>query len=336
MKFKHIIFFSLLISVLLSCNSNPLDINTKDVNISLNFVNLDSIFVNFSENELKKEIKKSPILDDEILAYELGYCLEVGPLEDSGTVQRIKLFVQDPYISRVEQTIQKKFGNLSLVKKTIKEGMEHLNYHFPKGKFPQNIVFMNSRFNSSIFCTEREIGVSLERYLGAKEKVIEELPSQDFHQWIKDKMDARYLERDVLTGWISTHYVDIDNQNLAAAMISWGKIIYLTEAAFPKTDKSIIIRYTTDELKWAEDNEFAFWNYLVKEKLLFSNNEREYSNYLNFAPFTIGLPQKGPDRLGQYLGWKIIQSYMKAHPKTSLQELVKLNYNEIIQEYEIK
>ena len=56
---------------------------------------------------------------------------------------------------------------------------------------------------------------------------------------------------------------------------------------------------------------------------------------LNDGPFTIGLPEKGPDRLGQFLGWRMIQIYMEKND-ISLEALVKVPYNEILQAYEIE
>ena len=56
---------------------------------------------------------------------------------------------------------------------------------------------------------------------------------------------------------------------------------------------------------------------------------------LNEGPFTIGLPEESPDRLGQYLGWKIVHDYM-SKKDISLEELIKTPYNNILQEYEIE
>lgn len=325
--------FGLLLTV--SCSHNPLDVNPDGISIGINYIHLDSIFVNTPANGLEKAIEKSGIRSDQILAYELGQCLGVGPLADSGTTNRIKLFVNDPFVRRVEKRIHEKFTNLSERKAKINSGFQYLKYHFPNGKVPQNIVFLNSHFASNAFCTENEIGISLERYLGTKTDVIQELPDP-IYQWVKDGMDAQYLERDALTAWIMTHYVPEVNGNTAEQMIRWGKIIFLTEAAFPDAEKNLILRYSPSDYQWALDNEFAFWQYLVNEKLLFSENERDHANFLNEGPFTIGLPEKGPDRLGQFLGWRMVWSYMKENPSTKLTDLIQLPYNEILQAYEIE
>lgn len=331
---KSIFWLGLGLLLTTACSHDPLDVDPAGTGVNIKFVNLDSIFVHTPEQDLQSTIKAAGTKEREVLDYELGQCIGVGRLSDTGTTRRIKLFVNDPFVSRVEKRIGEKFSDLSARKAKISEGFRYLKHHFPQGKIPSNIVFINSLFASNAFCTQSEIGIGLERYLGAQNDVIKELPDPIF-QWIKDGMDARYLERDALTAWIMTHYVPEVSGNTAEQIIRWGKIIYLTEAAFPNEPESLIMRYTEEDYKWALDNEYAFWEYLVKEKLLFSDNLRDQANFLNEAPFTIGLPEKGPDRLGQFLGWRIVRSYMKENPDTKLSDLVNIPYNNILQAYEI-
>ena len=335
MNFKTIFCFLFLGLFLFSCSNDPLDVSPNEKDLKINYVNLDSIFVNSSEDKLISNIQSQNLKTEQILAYQLGHCLGIGNLQDSGTASRIKTFVNDTYVGKLEKEISKKFSNLNTRKSKINKGFLYLNHHFPNGKTPTNIVFMNSFFASNVFCTENEIGIGLERYLGPKNELIKMLPDQEFFQWIKDGMLDKYMERDVLTAWIMTHYVPEKKSNTAEAIVNWGKIIYLTEAAIPKEEKSIILRYSKKDFDWAMDNEYAFWKYLVDEKLLFSDNEKTQSNFLKDAPFTIGLPEKGPDRLGQFLGWRMIHSYMMQYPETTLQELIKIPYNTILQEYEV-
>lgn len=336
MNNKIIFWLFLLPFSLISCKRDPLNITITQKDLGIRFINLDSIFVATPQDKLQTIIQEQNLFPNQILSYELGHCLQMGQLNDSTTIMNIKNFVNDPYISRVEKRIKEQFSQLAQIKSTITDGFLHLNHHFPQGKMPKNIVFLNSLYASNVFCTENEIGIGLERYLGPKTDVIQELPSQEFFQWIKDGMLPEYLERDVLTAWIMTHYVPETKQNTADAIVRWGKIIYLTEAAFPDIDKNRIIRYSKKDYEWAMQNEYSFWKYLVNEKLLFSENDRDQANFLNDAPFTIGLPEKGPDRLGQFLGWRMIQVYMEKHPDTPLEKLVHIPYNRILQEYEIK
>ena len=111
--------------------------------------------------------------------------------------------------------------------------------------------------------------------------------------------------------------------------------MYIVHACFPNKPYAYALRYSDENYKWAEENEFAFWEYLVKEELLFKNNLRDKTNFLNEGPYTLGLPEQGPDRLGQFLGFKMVLNYMANNKDLSLQELLALNYNTILQAYEI-
>jgi len=334
--FRSVLSAAALLFVLANCSHDPLDVSTDGVSVSIGYRNLDSLLVNTEKGQLQSALLQWHATIPEVIDYELGYCLSAGRVSDTGMVNHVYAFRNDAYIVRLEKRIASTFKDLPQRHQKIADGFRYLKAHFPDVKVPKNVVYMNSFFASSAFCTENDIAIGLDRYLGAKTDVIAELPNREFYEWIKEGMEPRYLERDAVAAWIMTHIVpEKDGQNTIEAIIRWGKILYLTEAAFPQAEKNLIIRYTPVDYEWALKNERAFWDHLVEHKLLFEKNEQDQSNFLKEGPFTPGLPEKGPDRLGQFLGWRIIQSYMEQYEVT-LPELLQLPYTELLQEYEIK
>lgn len=332
--FSWLVVSSILL-VTAACSHDPFDVSTEGVSVPLKHTNLDSLIGRSDSAQVLAVLMEQRVRTPDIIDYQLGYCFRVGGVMDSMMLHNLQVYRTNSYIRRLEKRIADKFPKLIDRTQKIGGAFVQLKAHLPKAKFPREIVYMNSSFQSSAFCTENEIAIGLERYLGAKTDVIAELPTQDFFPWIKEKMDPQYLERDAVAAWIMTHLVEEkDGANNIEAMIRWGKIIYLTEAAFPDMPKHWIMRYKESEYKWAIENERAFWDYLVDQKLLFQTNERTQANLLNDGPFTTGLPEKGPDRLGQFLGWRIMQSYMEQYDIT-LQELMAKPYTELLQEYEI-
>ncbi|MBI1838352.1 MAG: hypothetical protein HYR91_13905 [Flavobacteriia bacterium] len=335
MTIKKILPFTISLILLFSCKENKLDVSISNVQINTQYIDLDSIIFYCKNEKILKnhQIYKKRIPD--IYDYQIGYCLQIGRVVDTAFVNSIVKFRADPFIQRLEKRIREKFKSFKKHEESINNGLKHLKVHFPKGKIPTKIVFMNSLFRANAWSTNHEIGIGIERYLGNKTDVIQELPNEPFYDWIKEGMDIQFLERDALCSWIMTHYVPEKKSNLAESIITWGKIIYLTEAAFPDKEKHQIIRYAAKDYQWALENEYSLWKFLVDEKKIFKNDEREMANFLNDGPFTIGLPEKGPDRLGQFIGWRMIQKYMEKKEIT-LTQLMKIPYNEILQEYEIE
>ena len=72
---------------------------------------------------------------------------------------------------------------------------------------------------------------------------------------------------------------------------------------------------------------------IVERKHLFSTEGILITKYLNDAPFTSYFSQESPGRCGVFIGWRIIESYMKNNPKVSLQELMNnTDYKTILEQ----
>ena len=336
MKLRIFFYFSTLLVILTSCTSNRLDVDVSRTNVNISFVNLDSLLFNIPKTSIPQVLGPYAGNSNGVLAYQLVHCLGIGGFKDSSSLNRIEIFRSDPYIKRLES----KISNLGNTKKDLQlqliDGFKHLYFHLSEVPLPKQIYYINSLFVSNVYCSDREIGIGLERYLGPEETVIEELPSQEFFQWMKDGMLKEYIPRDVLSEWISTNIVEEVNGTFAEKLIRWGKIMYLTESAFPEMEKHILLRYTKNGYAWADHNEKTIWKYIVNQNLLFSKNERDHANFLNEGPFTVGLPEKSPDRLGQFLGWKIVHEFMEKNESISMKDLINLPYNTILQSYEIE
>lgn len=132
-----------------------------------------------------------------------------------------------------------------------------------------------------------------------------------------------------------TNYLEETTENYSSEMIRWGKILFITKALLPEIDEATVVRYNAKQYEWAIKSEKSFWEYLVKKEMLFKSDEETRINLLKEGPFTIGLPEESPDRMGQFMGFKIVQSYMESE-EISLEELLDKPYNEILQKYEAK
>lgn len=338
-------FFALFL--LFSCSHDPLDVTVADTELNIDFINMDSILGKSNSEQILKYHRKWKVEIPEAYEYQRVYCFQINSSADSEVISGIEQFYRDPFAKRVSAAIQKQFADLSSEKKQLLDGFKHLKYHFQDGKFPQSIVFINSCFNVNSLSTSREIAIGLDRNLDEKTDVIQELPGSYFPTWIKEAWNRNFLVRDAICSWVMTHYVlpnvsDGDpsdfnwgvNCNLAENIVRWGKILYLTKAAIPEVSNAIILRYTENDFKWAQDNEVSFWKYLVDQNVLFKKDELMVANLLNDGPFTVGLPEKGPDRMGQYLGFRLVEEYVKNKGCTP-KELLNTDYSEIITNYEI-
>ena len=95
-------------------------------------------------------------------------------------------------------------------------------------------------------------------------------------------------------------------------MVYFGKILYFKDVMIPfKTDEEKI-GYTKEQLAWALENESNIWEFFVERELLFETDPKLSGRFINPAPFTkfnLELDAESPGRLGQYIGWQIVNPW---------------------------
>lgn len=331
-KRRRFLTLTALISILFSCGDSQFDVNIDNIGLDIKHVNIDSSFKNATLEETKKAHEKFQQTLDDLYLYELSQNIQQNP--DSNSYKSIYDFYNSEYIEQIEKKKESLYAEIDSKKKVIENGFKYLKFHFPDVKTPTFIIYMNKLF-SNIHCSDTSISVGLEQYIPAESKLIKEIPNNQLYEWQKQRMNFKFLERDILLQWIQVHLFEAKDGNLAEHIVQAGKILYVLNATLPEAEKKLILRYNEDQMKWAKENEEMTWNYLVKEQLLFKNNDRDKANFLNEGPQTIGLPEASPDRMGQFLGFQMVYGYMTQNKDVSLPELLKIDYNKILQTYEI-
>lgn len=329
-------FLSLLVLffICLSCQSDQRLTKTIESNLSsVEFINADSLFS--AAKNAEKTLSTHHYLNSTIgPIYAFEVKINTQQTNDSMIGTTLFDFYNDSYIKALEQEKQKINSEVQQHKALTRAAFTRLAHYFPELALPEKIVFINKLF-SGIKSADSVITVGLESYVDNSSQIIQEIPTNQLFQWQKEDMNIKYLSRDILLNWIQGHLFEDLDEPLAQHIIQAGKLLLTLEACFPEHPEEFVLRYSKEEYSWATSHEKLFWEYLVREELLFKNNMRDKTNFLNEGPYTIGLPENGPDRLGQYLGWKIVKQYFLANKELSLQDLLATDYNTILQAFEI-
>lgn len=323
-----------IVSLLLSCNRDPYAVDTENTRIDLVFHNTDSLLSTRKSDQYLAVRQQLKALDQDVYGYLLGYCYHV-PIQPDTTYLRIMgRMMNDPYVIALEQEVAKKlYSARKLHQITLSNAFKRMKVLLPKVAQPHHVFWINSAFTSSVFCSKSSIAIGLERYLGPSSKSIQQLPENQFFQWIKNSMEERYMARDAVVGWLNTHAIDETQASLSESMIRWGKLLFVARKLMNEADLAIVMRYSKQDLEWALASEWAVWKYLIDEQLLYDRREDTRQSLLHEGPFTRGLPQESPDRLGQFLGYRIVEQYVDNHHPT-LEALLNLPYLTLLQAYE--
>jgi uncharacterized protein YjaZ len=108
-------------------------------------------------------------------------------------------------------------------------------------------------------------------------------------------------------------------------MIYAGKELYLKDALLPEVKDDVKIGYTPEQLQFCIENETYMWRIFIEEKFLFSSDQKLVPRFINPAPFSkfyLEIDNQTPGRVGAWLGWQIVRSYMKNN-EVSLTQLLQ-------------
>lgn len=126
---------------------------------------------------------------------------------------------------------------------------------------------------------------------------------------------------------------DDKSPSLLDQMIHLGIKQYFLQEMLPYTADSVRLRYSPAQMAWANTFEKRIFNELMKDGNLFKTDVKLQRDYLSEKPYTTSLALESAPRLGEYAGWRIVQSYMEEHPEIDLAQLVQdQDYERIFRE----
>ncbi len=239
--------------------------------------------------------------------------LQAAPIDDPRLPIALTRFVMDPDWNSLQQRADSVFGDMEPQRGEFERAFERLKAEFPDRLVPRIVIF-NSGFNYGVIPTDSVLGIGVEWFVGKDSKVVQYLAPDAFPQYVKDRMRPEMLVPSAVKGWLQVHYTqDVRGEDLLTNLVEIGKVMYLLDELLPETNPALKFAYTDEQLKWCEDNEFNIWKELVAKQQLYSKKNEDIDRLLNDGPFTNGLPHESPGHLGEWIGYRLVKSYMDDH-----------------------
>lgn len=252
--------------------------------------------------------------------------LRVGSPEDPMIGQHINLAAKSGELElfqNVNTDLQTIYTNFSAYENQLMEALKHYHYYFPDSSLPSQIVTLNSYFNAQSFITSKnEWCIGLDMFLGKNSAHLELLPRDIFPDFLKEKMEMKYLVPSAVQAWLLEKCYFDTGEEFLDKIVSAGKIMYLLDVVLPNVSREDKIQFTKEEWAWCEANKANVWRELVEKKTLFSKDPAVIDNWIKDGPFTKGLPQESPSRMGRWIGWQMVKDYMKKNPETTIPQLM--------------
>lgn len=247
-----------------------------------------------------------------------------GSWNNTEMLQSIRGFISDPVITEIYKDTQKQFSDLSEFKNAITPAMTLYLTHFPNERIPDFCTLVSGiDFQMpQVFGYENTIFICLDMYLG---KDYKQYAQAGMPKYIAARCDKKYMATDCFSkALVYRHLPDKTLVTLLDNMVDAGKKMLFTQTMFPTTPAQDILGYSKEQYKWATSHESAVWHALIEKNKVYDNSEDVIRRMMDETPFTRDFGNDSPGRLGVFIGYQIVQSYMKSHPGTTLKDLMAM------------
>lgn len=247
--------------------------------------------------------------------------IQIGNPGQADFSERLMAFVSDFTIYKVKSRVEEVFPNLNKLENQLSSAFSNYASAFPGHSVP-HIITCISGFNQSIVLTDSLVVVSLDKYLGSNDEFYKLLdpPIPEYMCYI---MQPAKIPSDIVRAWLIGEFPYNDaKDNLLTKMIFEGRAIYCVKQLIPDIKDSLLWGFTPRQLRFCKDNEKNMWTYLVEHKLLFEGNKFIIGQFINEAPFTKDFSKESPGKSAVWIGYQIVNSYMKRNGSISLNELM--------------
>jgi hypothetical protein len=254
--------------------------------------------------------------------------INIGKTSDPEFPKYLKSFITDRYMFLTYKKVMEVYPNFESQTQEIEDAFQKYHEIFPQKAIP-HVFTLISGYNKSFITADTILGISLDKYLGQNCEYYDNL-GLPFYQ--RRLMTKEYLPTDALRGWCYSEFLYNDSaENVLTNLLYEGKIIYLMKELFPEKNDTIIFGYSAKHMEWVKQNIEPMWTFLIERKLVFSTDYMTINKLISPAPFTALFNSESPGRAAVYVGYRIIDSYMRNNKVSIPQLLADENYQRILE-----
>ena len=335
MRSRSLVITWLIVFVVLfsSCRRNQYKVNVSSVKLDLSIDRLEKGLFTISPDSLDYAIpgliKK---YGKSLQAF--SYAINAGEINDTAFNNTLKSFCTDKLNNEVYTTVVSEYGNIDFLQSGLKDAFCHYLYYFPSGQVPAIFTTITG-FNRSIITLSDEpvLGISLDLYLGRECKYYSQL---EIYNYLKTRMNSYNIISDCMYAWGVRNWefesMSYNTDIVFSRIIHEGKLKYFERCMLPELQDTLLFGYSHDQMNFCLNNEAQMWNYLIEKDLLYSSDQMIIRKLTGEGPFTSFFSTESPGKAGVWIGFRIIEAYMRNNPSVTLEQLMNdIDYQNILE-----
>jgi len=309
----------LLTFLLVSCNkSNRFEIDTTKNRVVVKIHRFDCDLLKLDTSNINSGVKNLYSKYPDFIPEFCSSILDTSYTDTIAVQNLVHKFLKDSAFTAVNKKTLTTFADVSDIEKKVSDAYTYIHYYFPRVKLPE-VYFFVSGFNRQVILNDKLIALGTDLYLGSDFPAYKNLT----YQYMIYNMRRECVAVDLVSTTLFRMFVmNSTEDRLLDNMLFRGKVMYLLSVFMPKEKPENIMGYNPGQWDWSKKYEKQIWGTIIDKKYLFSTDVQLIRKFMNDAPFTSPISQESPGRLGTWMGWQIIKSYMNNNPKITLTGLM--------------
>jgi len=312
----------ILVFGIFSCKTGHYDVNISNIKVDIKIKRLDKDLFETNPEDIPEAIPMIKQSYAEFLQL-FSYVINAGDVDSSSFDDYLMQFCTDRLNNEVYDSVIKTFPDVTFLEEKLSNAFRYYKYHFPEKTIP-NIYTCMSGFNSSIIIGDSILAIGLDKYLGADSKFY---PRLGIYKYLSDRMTPQNIIPDCIYAWGSSEWdfsdIGYATGNVLTEIIHHGKLKYFQKCMLPTEKEELIFGFTPDQMKFCRNNERQMWTYLLEHDLLFSSDQLVIRRLTGESPFTTYFTNESPGQAAIWIGFRIIESYMKKNSGIKLADLMQ-------------
>lgn len=244
----------------------------------------------------------------------------------------LKSFITDTNNVKLYNLVNNEFRTISDLEENLKESVKNLQKDFPEIKMPRFYTFISAfAYQGFIFDDKNGsdgLAIGLDMFLGNKfpyTAITDD--SNIFADYMVRTYNKDHLTKKIIELWLDDRIFKQKGLRAIDRIIENGKKLYLIKKIMPEIQDSVLLEYSADNMKWVNENEQEMWSYFIKNNFFYTTDEYKIKRLTSPSPNSqaLGMPVKSPGMTGNYLGYRIVDTYMRRNKETGISDLIKNN-----------
>ena len=209
----------------------------------------------------------------------------------------------------------------------IAAAFKRFHFYFPTYTLPKQIIYFIGPLETyGNVVTKDGLAIGLQLYMGAESSwYFSEQINTIYPTYISRHFAPEYIVVNSIQNILNDYDpLTLNGKQLIEQMIEIGKRQYILSQCLPNASDTLILGYTSNQLKAIEDNKGDIWTFLSSQNRLFSVDPSLTSAIINEAPYNDYFGEDIPGNVGKYIGYTIVKSWMKQQDSKSKNDLNQL------------